>query len=73
MRTFSLPIQGMTCNGCVAAASKALESVPGVLRVEVRLSQHDALITADEQVKDDDLDAALVRAGFSRGPETTQA
>ena len=73
MRTFSLPINGMTCSGCAAAVTKALQKVPGVLRVEVHLAEHCALITANEQLQQSALDDALNRAGFRRGPETAQA
>jgi copper chaperone CopZ len=73
MRTISLPIAGMTCGGCVAAATKALQAVPGVQRVQVSLEQRSALVTADERVGDAQLDAAITRAGFTPGPRTAQA
>jgi P-type Cu+ transporter len=73
MRTFSLPINGMTCGGCAAAVTKALQKVPGVLRVEVHLAEQRALITANEQLQQSALDDALNRAGFRRGSETAQA
>ena len=37
METTDIRIGGMTCGSCVAAATKALERVPGVQRVEVDL------------------------------------
>ena len=49
MRTVSLPIAGMTCNGCAAAATKAIAAVPGVKRVLVSLAAGKADITADER------------------------
>ena len=73
MRTFSFPISGMTCGGCVASASKALRSVPGVQRVQVSLEERAALITADERVTDAMLDAAITKAGFTPGPRSAQA
>ncbi len=73
MRTFSLPVDGMTCGGCAAAVTKALQKVPGVLRVDVNLSEHQALITATEQLPSSALDVALIKAGFRRGPEIAQA
>jgi len=73
MRTFSLPISGMTCGGCVAAATKALQSVAGVQRVQVSLEERAALITADDRTSDAALDAALIKAGFKPGPRTAQA
>lgn len=73
MRTFSLPISGMTCGGCAAAATKALQAVPGVQRVQVSLADKAALITADERASDAALDAAIAKAGFTPGPRTAQA
>lgn len=73
MRTISLPITGMTCGGCVAAATKALQSVPGVQRVQVSLEERAALITADDRVTDVLLDAAITKAGFTPGPRSAQA
>jgi copper chaperone CopZ len=72
MRTLTLPIFGMTCGGCVAAATKTLQGVPGVHRVQVSLADHTALITADEHVRDDVIDAAIRKAGFTPGPRTAQ-
>lgn len=73
MRTITLPISGMTCGGCVAAATKALQAVPGVHRVQVSFADRAALITADERVSDDALAAAISKAGFTPGPRTAQA
>lgn len=73
MRTFTLPISGMTCGGCVAAATKALQAIPGVQRVQVSLEERGALITADERVTDVMLDDAIIRAGFKPGPRSAQA
>jgi len=73
MRTFSLPISGMTCGGCVTSATKALQSVSGVQRVQVSLEERAALITADDRTSDVALDAALIKVGFKPGPRTAQA
>jgi copper chaperone CopZ len=73
MRTITLPISGMTCGGCAAAATKALQSVPGVQRVQVSLADKAAIITADERASDAALDAAITKAGFTPGPRTAQA
>ena len=39
-----LVIEGMTCEHCVAAVKKALESVPGVTRASVDLAEGAAQI-----------------------------
>lgn len=43
--TIELDIQGMTCEHCVKRATKALQSVPGVTAVEVRLEPGAARIS----------------------------
>lgn len=68
MRTLSIPIAGMTCDGCKAAAAKALAAVPGVKEVRVSLDPGRAEILADERASDAALAAAVERAGFSVGP-----
>ncbi len=73
MRTYSLPITGMTCGGCVAAAPKALQGVAGVQRVQVSLADHTAVITADERTTVDALVAALDRVGFQAHPGSAPA
>ena len=73
MRTTIVPIRGMSCQGCVAAITNALQSVPGVQRVEVRLSDQDAVLTIDDEVSNQAIDAAIERAGFTPGPRQAQA
>ena len=68
MRTISIPIAGMTCNGCAASATTAIAAVPGVKRVQVSLAAGTADITADERATDAVIAAAIERAGFSVGP-----
>jgi len=47
MNTVELEIQGMTCGSCVKHVTKALQSVPGVNRVEVDLASGRALVEGD--------------------------
>ncbi len=58
-----LSIEGMSCGHCVGAVRRALEGVPGVEQVEVRLEEGRALIhgTADPE--------ALVQAVREEGYE----
>ncbi|MGA1253104.1 MAG: heavy metal translocating P-type ATPase [Burkholderiaceae bacterium] len=61
-----LQIEGMTCAGCVARVTKALEKIPGA-RAEVSLIEHRARVTGA------DLEAAVAairRAGYTAGPFT---
>jgi Cu+-exporting ATPase len=68
MRTFSIPVGGMTCAGCAAALTQALAAVPGVKRVQVSLAAASAEVTADERVGEAALVAAIERAGFTAAP-----
>lgn len=58
-----LKIEGMTCNHCVAAAKKALESVPGVEHAEVTLEPGGATVSGDAST--DLLVVAIKNAGYT--------
>ncbi len=60
--TVELEISGMTCNHCVARATKALESVPGVESVQVSLEPGGAVVQGSAEV--DALVAAVKEAGY---------
>jgi copper chaperone len=47
MNTVELQVQGMTCGSCVKHVTKALQSVPGVGRVEVDFANGRALVEGD--------------------------
>lgn len=47
MNSVELQVQGMTCGTCVKHVTKALQSVPGVSRVEVDLANGRALVEGD--------------------------
>lgn len=60
-----LPIEGMTCQGCVASLTRALQAVPGVSAVTVSLERAEARVDADPTlVPEAALRAAVVDAGF---------
>ena len=61
MATTTLKISGMKCMGCVSSVTQALEAVPGVEAVEVRLEQADALVTGRADV------AALIESVEAAG------
>lgn len=48
MANTALSIAGMTCDGCVNSVIKALQSVPGVLAVNVSLQEKRATVTFNE-------------------------
>jgi copper chaperone CopZ len=57
-----LTITGMTCNHCVARATKALEAVAGVESVEVSLEPGGAVVRGSADA--DALVAAVKEAGY---------
>lgn len=60
-----LPVAGMTCQGCVASLTRALQSLPGVRAVEVSLERGEARIEADPaRAPEAALRSAVVDAGF---------
>ena len=68
MKTSVIAIEGMTCGGCVASVTKALQQVAGVQNVKVALSPAQAEVTFDENMVDDAaLHAAVQNAGFDVG------
>lgn len=59
-----LRIDGMGCDGCVAAVRQALEAVSGVLRADVDLERAIAEVETSTSVDPGDLVAAVDRAGY---------
>ena len=62
MTTISLSIEGMSCGHCVAAVKSALEAVPGVDVLDVRIGQ--ATLNADDKLSTDAIRAAVADAGY---------
>lgn len=56
-----LKVEGMTCDHCVMAVTKALQRVPGVERVEVSLERGEARVEGGADPK------ALLRAVEEEG------
>ena len=68
MKTSVIAIHGMTCGGCVASVTKAMQQVAGVQQVKVSLSPGQAEVTFDDSVADEAaLRAAVQGAGFDVG------
>ena len=62
-----LKVEGMSCNHCVNAVTRALGSVPGVDRVvEVNLERGEAVIEGGADVAQ--LVAAVEEEGFKAAP-----
>ena len=47
METVRLPIEGMTCTGCVNSVTRVLTALPGVAAAEVSLTKARAKVTYD--------------------------
>ncbi|GGD84191.1 heavy metal translocating P-type ATPase [Caballeronia grimmiae] len=63
-RTAEFAVSGMTCASCVARVEKMLGRVPGVESVAVNLATERATVHADSAVTDDQLVAAITKAGY---------
>lgn len=62
-----IKIDGMSCNHCVMAVTKALGTVPGVERVvEVSLERGEALVEGNADVEQ--LVAAIQEEGYTAEP-----
>ena len=68
MQTTTLGISGMTCQHCVAAVTKALQSVPGVQSAHVDLAQGKASVDGSAPVRL--LIDAVAKAGYSATDKT---
>ncbi len=69
-----LDISGMTCAACSSRLEKVLSRLPGVELVAVNLATEKASLTIHQgAIGQDELIAAVARAGFSATPATTSA
>lgn len=59
-----VPIEGMTCAGCVHSVEKALTSVPGATSASASLTNMTATVTLDRDVAPGVLAAAVRKAGY---------
>ncbi|MFC1969483.1 heavy metal translocating P-type ATPase [Chloroflexota bacterium] len=63
------PVGGMTCASCVARVEQALNSVPGVVSVNVNLASEKATVEYLESTAVADLQKAVSGAGYTLGAE----
>jgi len=64
MHSIELEVQGMTCGSCAKHVTKALQSVPGVSRVEVDLTNGRARVGGDMPFGAQPLIAALASEDY---------
>ena len=62
--TVKLRIEGMGCDGCVAAVDEALRKLPGVSQVRVDLAAGTAEVEAERSIDRAALVAAVDGAGY---------
>lgn len=60
----TLKIEGMMCQHCVAHVTKALQTVDGVLSVEVNLKKKTAVVELSKAVEDEVFVSAITEAGY---------
>lgn len=64
MERRTLSVTGMSCDGCERTVTNALGSLDGVNRVEADHEADTVEVVAADSVDDDDLRAAIERAGY---------
>lgn len=64
-RPTTYPVTGMTCGGCAARVTRAVQDLPGVTRAEVDLGAGRLLV--EGAASDDEVAAAVGRAGYGIG------
>ncbi len=70
MKNVTLNVTGMTCEGCATTVSTALKRVDGVRRADVSLEAEEANLVLDDDVRAEDLVAAVARAGYQGALKT---
>ncbi|WP_024288342.1 sulfite exporter TauE/SafE family protein [Cellulomonas sp. KRMCY2] len=67
MAVIDLPVKGMTCQACEVRVTKALRTVPGVLKVKVSVRRGVARVQTDAHIPRSRLNAAIHKAGYEPG------
>jgi len=57
-------VEGMSCGHCVNHVKEALNGLDGVISVNVSLDDKNAVIEANNDVKDEDIKFAIEDAGY---------
>ncbi|MGD2217837.1 MAG: heavy metal-associated domain-containing protein [Gemmatimonadales bacterium] len=64
MRTVTLNVTGMSCDGCVNSVKSALSQLEGVHGADVSLDDKKAILEVEETVDATDLVGAVETAGY---------
>lgn len=71
-REMTIPVEGMSCNSCVASVKSTLKPMEGVERVAVSLADREATITYDpEKVTPEQVRKAINDLGYKAGEPVT--
>lgn len=62
MQTIDIDVEGMSCNHCVQAVTKALRAVPGVKTLDVRVGH--ARVEAEDATARQQLVSAIEEEGY---------
>lgn len=69
----TIPIEGMTCNACVASVKKKLKSMEGLEDVEVSLQhRHVAFAYDPAKVRPEQVQEAINKIGYKAGEPVTE-
>ncbi|MFT4186966.1 MAG: heavy metal-associated domain-containing protein [Aeromicrobium sp.] len=67
MSTQSYTVSGMTCGGCAAKVSKAVEQLPGVTDVKVDVNSSGLTLTAEQSVEESVVRQTVEDLGYQLG------
>jgi len=72
IRSWSFPVEGMTCASCVKRVENSLAAVPGVKEATVNLATEAATVEAEPGVSIEALRAAVEKAGYDIPEQTVE-
>ena len=65
MKNETIKIMGMSCGHCQAQVEKVLRTLPGMVSVEVKLREGEAIVSYDEKkLSREDLSRVIAEAGY---------
>ncbi|BBX15405.1 cation-transporting ATPase [Mycolicibacterium duvalii] len=64
MSTTTITVAGMTCSGCASSVRAELKALPGVVGVDIHLSDGTVSIDSTEPLDDAAVKAAVEEAGY---------
>ena len=64
MERKTISVTGMSCNGCEQNVESALQNIEGVTRVDADHEGDTVELVAEDDVVDDDIEAAIENAGY---------